>query len=84
MVGKSKVIWVDIKGTLLDRAGGPMAGGEVVERENYRMLAAIVQTGEHGQYFIKLYGPSMTVTKNEAAFRGFVESLKVDDDSKGL
>ena len=81
-IAGSKVTWVDIKGTLLDKPGGPMAGGKTVERENYRTLAAIIQTDEHGQYFVKLYGPAKTITDNEAAFKGFIESLSINDDAK--
>lgn len=83
-VGDCETTFVDIKGTLMDKAGGPMSGGPVIERENYRMLAAIVQAGEHGQYFIKLYGPNKTISDNEAAFKSFVESLQVNDEAKGL
>jgi hypothetical protein len=74
------VTWVDIEGTLMDRPGGPMAGGAVVERENYRTLASIIQAGDHGQYFIKLYGPVKTINDNEAAFRSFVQSLVIAKD----
>ena len=83
-VGDCKVTWVDITGTLMDKPGGPMSGGPVVERENYRTLGAIIQAGEHGQYFVKLYGPGKTIADNEAAFKGFVESLKVNDEAKGM
>ena len=83
-VGDCKVTWVDITGTLLDRPGGPMAGGEVVERENYRTMGAIIQAGEVGQYFVKLYGPGKTISDNEEAFKAFVESLKVNQEAKGM
>ena len=46
-------------------------------RENYRMLAAIVQTKDSGNYFLKFYGPKATVTENEKAFRDVVDSLQV-------
>ena len=65
---------VDISGTYSDRRG-PFA--PAVERENYRMLAAIVVTKDHGQQFIKLYGPRKTIAANEKAFDDFVKSLKV-------
>jgi hypothetical protein len=48
-----------------------------VMRENYRMLGAIIPTEEHGNYFIKFYGPKATVTKHEEAFQKFLESLQV-------
>ena len=46
---------VDITGTFMDAVGGPFSGKPKVERENYRMLAAIVQTEANGNYFVKLY-----------------------------
>ena len=67
------VTLVDLSGTYLDRPG-PQAPG--VERENYRMLAAIVQTKQAGNYFIKFYGPQRTVTENEAGFQQMIESLQ--------
>lgn len=67
---------VDISGTFSDRRG-PFA--PAVQREDYRMLGAIVVTKDHGQQFIKLYGPRKTIAANEEAFKGFVKSLKVKD-----
>ena len=83
-VAGCEVMWVDIKGTLMDRVGPPMAGGKIVDRENYRMLASIIQAGEHGQYFVKLYGPAKTIGDHEAAFKAFVESLVINDEAKGM
>ena len=83
-VADCDVTMVDITGTLLDRPGGPMAGGEVVERENYRTMAAIIQAGEHGQYFVKLYGPGKTMEANAKAFKKFIKSLKIDSSKKSL
>lgn len=65
---------VDISGTYADRRG-PFA--PAVQREDYRMLAAIVVTKENGQQFIKLYGPRKTIAANEKSFNEFVKSLKV-------
>lgn len=67
---------VDIAGTYKDNPA-PFAGGKPVLRENYRMLAAIVQTKEAGNYFLKFYGPKGTVAENEKAFRELVDSLTV-------
>ena len=84
-VADCKVTWFDLSGTMLDKPGGPFAGGEMIKRENYRTLAAIVQAGDEvGQYFVKVYGPSKTISDNEAAFRAFVESLAVNPNAKGL
>ena len=80
---ENRVTWVDITGTLQDKKGGPMSGGPTVERENYRMLAAIIQASG-SQCFVKLYGPNKTISDNEAAFKSFVESLKINDAKKGM
>lgn len=71
------VQWVDLAGIYKDAPGGPLAGGKTVLRENYRMLAVIVQTKEAGNYFLKFYGPKATVTENEKAFRELVDSLQM-------
>lgn len=73
-VGKQTVHLVDLSGTYKDQRG-PMT--PAVNRENYRMLAAIIPTEKAGQYFVKLYGPQKTIGANEAAFRKFIESLEV-------
>lgn len=69
---------VDLSGTYKD-SPGPFAGGKPVLRENYRMLAAIVQTERDGNYFLKFYGPKGTIAENEKAFRDVVDSLTVKD-----
>lgn len=71
---------VDIAGTFKDQAG-PFA--PAVVREDYRMIGAIIVTDKLGQYFIKMYGPSSTVAKNEKPFHEMLDSLKVkQDDAK--
>lgn len=67
---------VDISGTFADRRG-PFA--PAVQRERYRMLAAIIVTEDLGQHFVKLYGPRKTIAANEKAFQAFLSSLKVED-----
>ena len=68
-----EVYLVDISGTFKERqGGGPFAGGKTVDREKYRMLAAIVD----GKIFIKLYGPEKTVAEQQKAFTKMVEGLK--------
>jgi hypothetical protein len=57
--------------------GGPFAGGKTIMRENYRMLGAIIQTKDKGNYFLKLYGPKATIDENEKGFQELVKSLKV-------
>jgi hypothetical protein len=73
-VSGQDVQWVDLSGTYKDNPA-PFAGGKSVLRENYRMLAAIVQTKESGNYFLKFYGPKATVTENEKAFRDLIDSM---------
>ncbi len=66
---------VDIPGTYLDKPGGPFAGGPTITRPGYRMLAAIVETPETGNYYIKFYGPAATVERHAAGFQKMVEGM---------
>lgn len=69
---------VDVSGTYKDMPGGPFAGGKTIERPDYRMLAAIVETPEQakqGSYFLKFYGPAATVAQEADGFRKMVEGL---------
>ena len=63
-------------GNYLDKAPAQAKG---IERENYRMLAAIIETTQAGKktgnYFIKLVGPAQTVGENEEGFEKMLESL---------
>lgn len=68
---------VDLSGTYKDSPGGPFAGGKTIMRDNYRMLGAIIQTKDRGNYFLKLYGPKATIDENEKGFQDMVKSLKV-------
>lgn len=80
MVAGQEVTQVDVSGTYLDKPGGPFAGGKTIERENYRMLAAIIETTQKGKktgnYFIKLVGPRKTIEENKEAFDAMIDSLK--------
>lgn len=67
--------FVDISGTYADRAGGPASPPTL--RENYRMLAAIIETDDMGTWFIKFYGGAETIDANEVAFEAFIKSLKI-------
>lgn len=79
-VAGQRVTIVDVSGTYLDKPGGPFAGGETIEREDYRMLAAIIQTTQKGKktgnYFLKLIGPKQTIADNKKAFEQMIGSLK--------
>jgi hypothetical protein len=63
---------VDLSGTFVDKPA-PFAPG--VEREDYRMMGAIIVMKE-GTYFVKFYGPQRTVTENEEHFNSLLDSLK--------
>ena len=76
-VSGAEVQIVDLTGTYKDTPGGPFAGGKTVMRENYRMLGAIIQTKDAGNYFVKLYGPKATINEAEKGFQEMVKSLKV-------
>ena len=69
------VTFVDVGGTYKDMPGGPFAGGKSVDRPDYRMLAAIVETPKEGSYFLKFYGPGTTVAKQADGFRKMVEGM---------
>ena len=68
------VTLVDIAGTYKDSPGGPFAGGQAIDRPEYRMLAAIVE-GPDGNYFLKFYGPAATVEKHADGFRKMIEGM---------
>jgi hypothetical protein len=72
-IAGQKVTIVDLSGTYMDRPG-PTAPG--VERPNYRMLAAIIETQKNGNHFIKFYGPQRTVAENVEAFTKMLDSLR--------
>ena len=78
-IAGQKVNLVDITGNYIDSPGGPFSGQPKIERENYRMLAAIIQTPTNGNYFVKLYGPKATIDKNEEHFNSMIESLKIEN-----
>ena len=69
------VTFVDVGGTYKDMPGGPFAGGKSVDRPDYRMLAAIVETPKEGSYFLKFYGPGTTVAKQADGFRTMVAGM---------
>jgi len=72
-IGDVTVHLVDISGTFIDRPN-PMAAG--VDREGYRMLAAILAGDKIGQYFVKFYGPAKTVEEQQQAFAEMIEGLQ--------
>jgi hypothetical protein len=76
-VSGAEIEIVDLSGTYKDSPGGPFAGGKTIMRDNYRMLGAIIQTKDKGNYFLKLYGPKKTIDENSKGFQDMVKSLKV-------
>ena len=48
-----KITLIDVSGTFKDMPGGPFAGGQSIDRPDYRMMAAIIETTDKGNYFIK-------------------------------
>ena len=55
--------------------GGPFAGGQSIDRQNYRMMAAIIETPDKGNYFIKFYGPATTVEASADGFQKMIEGM---------
>ena len=71
-----KVTTVEVPGTY-SGSMGPMAGGGMA-KENYRMLAAIVE-GPEGAVFFKLTGPDATVDASRSDFDQLVSSIRTSD-----
>ena len=69
------VTMVDVSGTFKDAPGGPFAGGKTIDRPDYRMLAAIVETPGSGSQFLKFYGPAATVAQEADGFRTMIEGM---------
>ena len=73
--GGIAVAMVDVSGTF----GGGMGPSAGVRQSGFRMLGAIVDTGEAGAgsrfLYIKLLGPEKTVNDWAASFDGFIESI---------
>jgi len=69
------VTMVDVSGTFKDAPGGPFAGGKTIDRPDYRMLAAIIETPGSGSQFLKFYGPAATVAQEADGFRTMIEGM---------
>jgi gluconolactonase len=72
-----KVTMVDISGSYIETMGGPFSGGKKVESPDFRVLAAIIETPESGNYFVKLIGPKATIGGNEKAFIAAIKGIKL-------
>jgi hypothetical protein len=69
-VGGMSATLVDVSGTYSNTMMGNTA-----PRTGYRMLAAVIETGE-GPWFFKLVGPEKTVSKWSGSFDQFINNLK--------
>ncbi len=73
-IGQYKVTMLDVSGTFSGGMGGPMMGGTPTPEKDYRMLAAVIETGQ-GPWFVKLTGPAKTVAKWQGTFDEFIDSI---------
>jgi len=64
---------VDVSGTYL--AGGMPTPGNKPQKPDFRMLAAVAETGS-GPWFFKLTGPAKTIARWEPAFQTFLDTLQ--------
>ncbi len=79
-INEMTVHMVDISGTYMDTSGGPFdPNAKKVEREDYRMVAAIIETSSNGNYFIKMYGPKTTMEKHLEGFKGMIKAVELVD-----
>ncbi|NIL97391.1 MAG: hypothetical protein GTO53_07230 [Planctomycetales bacterium] len=63
---------LDVAGTYQAPPFDPGGGGP---RENYRLLAAVIDAGKLGSYYVKFYGPAPTIARQEGAFHAMIKSL---------
>ena len=75
--GGQTVHYVDLTGSFKDSMGaGPFSGKPAVVRENYRMLGAIIETKELGDYFVKITGPANVLEELDDGFKKMLKELK--------
>lgn len=74
-VGDLTVHRADIAGTYFDAPQGPF--GPKVERSDYRLLGAMIETPEMGTWYLKFYGPQDLIEQQAEAFDAIVQSLEV-------
>ena len=71
---------VQIRGTFLEKMGGPFAGGKMTLREKYMMKAVIISPKDADsktpKCFIKLVGSEKTIKQHTKAYAAMVKSLK--------
>jgi hypothetical protein len=78
-IAGQRVFLIDLTGTFVDAPGGPFSNTPKVERKDYRMLGAIIQTSKQGNYFLKFYGPKKLIDDNQKFFQEMIDSLKVSE-----
>src|SRR5262245_8884451 len=76
-VSVAEVEIVDLSGIYKAPLDGLFVVGKTINRDNYVMPGAIIQTKDRGNYFLKLYGPKATIDENAKGFQDMVKSLKV-------
>jgi hypothetical protein len=72
-VAGGKVVWLDMSGTYLDRPA-PQAP-QVTKRPNYRVFAAMIDTGKDGPYWVRAYGPESVMKAQRDGFEKFLKSI---------
>ncbi len=78
-IQEMKVTMVDISGSYVETMGGPFSGGKKVTNPGFRVLAAIIETPESGNYFVKLIGPKTTIDANEKSFQEAIRGIKLKE-----
>jgi hypothetical protein len=73
-VGKAKVVCLDVHGTFLEKHI-PIDKAAKAVRPNYRMISALLITGENS-YVLQLVGPRKTVDKHANAFEAWVKRFQ--------
>jgi hypothetical protein len=69
--------YVDIKGTFKDTMGaGPFSGRPAVQRTDYRMLGAIIESEDAGDFYLKITGPAELLEGLDEGFRKMLKELK--------
>ena len=72
-----EVQMVDLSGTFHDMPAPFDPTSKAVDRDDYRMLAAIVVAPKLGNYFIKFYGPKQTVADHAEEFHKMIAGLQL-------
>lgn len=77
--GALDVTWVEWPGTYKVPMGPAGPGGKApmqMIKKDYRLIGAVVQTPDRGNWFFRMVGPDDTVEAARSAFRSMVETAK--------